>query len=66
MRLLICCYRSRGFGFVAFDQSSCVDQLQQERPHHLDGKDVDTKRVVPKVCRLVQHKFRPSFLVKYL
>lgn len=46
---LIAFCRSRGFGFVAFDRSTCVDQLQNERPHHLDGKEVDTKRVVPKV-----------------
>lgn len=43
------CFRSRGFGFVAFDHSSCVDELQSDRPHILDGKEVDTKRVVPKV-----------------
>lgn len=41
--------RSRGFGFVAFDMSDCVDKLQDERPHVLDGKEVDTKRVIPKV-----------------
>ncbi|XP_067929596.1 heterogeneous nuclear ribonucleoprotein A0-like [Watersipora subatra] len=40
--------RSRGFGFVAFDKSECVDRLQADRPHSLGGKRVDTKRVVPK------------------
>ncbi|XP_067930357.1 heterogeneous nuclear ribonucleoprotein 87F-like isoform X2 [Watersipora subatra] len=40
--------RSRGFGFVAFDKSECVDRLQADRPHSLGGKKVDTKRVVPK------------------
>lgn len=44
-------YRSRGFGFVTFDRSECVDNLQEERPHVLDGKEVDTKRVIPKVTR---------------
>ena len=44
------CYnhRSRGFGFVTFDGSDPVDSIQGERPHVLDDKTVDTKRVVPK------------------
>ncbi|KAF6031097.1 hrp-1 [Bugula neritina] len=40
--------RSRGFGFVTFEDSSAVDKIQNERPHNLDDKSVDTKRVVPK------------------
>lgn len=54
--LFVCC-RSRGFGFVTFDRSECVDQLQNERPHELDGKTVDTKRVVPKVYNIHSSNF---------
>jgi len=40
--------RSRGFGFVAFSQSYMVDEAQKARPHNIDGRDVDTKRAVPR------------------
>jgi len=40
--------RSRGFGFVAFSQSYMVDEAQKCRPHNIDGRDVDTKRAVPR------------------
>ncbi|CAL4060354.1 unnamed protein product [Meganyctiphanes norvegica] len=40
--------RSRGFGFVAFSKSTMVDETQSSRPHKIDGRSVDTKRVVPK------------------
>ena len=40
--------RSRGFGFVAFSQSYMVDEAQKSRPHNIDGRDVDTKRAVPR------------------
>ncbi|CAL4112423.1 unnamed protein product, partial [Meganyctiphanes norvegica] len=40
--------RSRGFGFVTFSVSSMVDEVQKKRPHKIDGRVVETKRVVPK------------------
>ncbi|CAL4140563.1 unnamed protein product, partial [Meganyctiphanes norvegica] len=40
--------RSRGFGFVTFSHSSMVDEVQKNRPHKIDGRAVDSKRVVPK------------------
>ncbi|WAR06207.1 RB87F-like protein [Mya arenaria] len=40
--------RSRGFGFVTFDQSSAVTDVQGNRPHKIDGKNVETKRATPK------------------
>ncbi|KAH3893698.1 hypothetical protein DPMN_017848 [Dreissena polymorpha] len=40
--------RSRGFGFVTFDQSSAVTDVQANRPHKIDGKQVETKRATPK------------------
>lgn len=30
--------RSRGFGFVTFNEASCVDRAQAARPHVVDGK----------------------------
>jgi len=40
--------RSRGFGFVAFSKSYMVDDAQKARPHNIDGREVDTKRAVPR------------------
>ncbi|RMZ93782.1 heterogeneous nuclear ribonucleo s A2 B1 isoform X2, partial [Brachionus plicatilis] len=39
---------SRGFGFVTYASSSHVDQLMQNRPHNIDGRQVETKRATPK------------------
>lgn len=40
--------KSRGFGFVTFQSMEEVDQVQLNRPHTIDGKTIETKRVVPK------------------
>ncbi|XP_045207952.1 heterogeneous nuclear ribonucleoprotein A1, A2/B1 homolog isoform X2 [Mercenaria mercenaria] len=40
--------RSRGFGFVTFSESSCVTDVQANRPHKIDGKQIETKRATPK------------------
>jgi len=40
--------RSRGFGFVTFAESSCVTDVQANRPHKIDNKQVETKRATPK------------------
>lgn len=40
--------KSRGFGFVTFKEASSVDKAQAERPHKLDGKEVDSKRAMPR------------------
>lgn len=47
--------RSRGFGFVTYESSDCVDKVQDDRPHIVDDKTVDTKRVVPKSVRERDH-----------
>ena len=38
--------RSRGFGFVTFDNSSSVDAVMKSRPHTLDNRVVEPKRAV--------------------
>jgi len=40
--------RSRGFGFVAFSHAYMVDEAQKNRPHNIDGRNVDTKRAIPR------------------
>ncbi|XP_005190452.1 ribonucleoprotein RB97D [Musca domestica] len=40
--------RSRGFGFITFFDEACVDKAQTARPHIVDGKTIDSKRVIAK------------------
>ena len=41
-------YRSRGFGFVTYKTEEMLDDAQKNRPHKLDGREVDTKRAIPR------------------
>jgi RNA recognition motif-containing protein len=40
--------RSRGFGFVTMQDHAMLAKIMQERPHTLDGKEIDCKEAVPK------------------
>jgi len=40
--------RSRGFGFVTYSSVEMVDAVQQNRPHKIDNKEVETKRATPR------------------
>ncbi|CAL4121782.1 unnamed protein product [Meganyctiphanes norvegica] len=40
--------QSKGFAFITFPQPDSVDQVQANRPHKIDGRDVGTTRVLPK------------------
>ncbi|CAF0871701.1 unnamed protein product, partial [Brachionus calyciflorus] len=40
--------KSRGFGFVTYATSSQVDELMKNRPHMIDGRQVETKRATPR------------------
>lgn len=40
--------KSRGFGFVTYSKSSMVDEAMKNRPHKIDGREVDSKRAVPR------------------
>ena len=33
---------------MTFSQSTCVQDVQDQRPHSLDGKEIETKRATPK------------------
>lgn len=39
---------SRGFGFVTYKNSDSVQEVFKERPHNLDGKEVEVKRAMPR------------------
>ncbi|XP_014240494.1 heterogeneous nuclear ribonucleoprotein A1, A2/B1 homolog isoform X1 [Cimex lectularius] len=40
--------RSRGFGFITYSHGHMVDDAQNNRPHKIDGRTVETKRAVPR------------------
>jgi RNA recognition motif-containing protein len=40
--------RSRGFGFVTYSDSFMVDELMKNRPHVIDGRQVEPKRATPR------------------
>lgn len=41
-------FRSRGFGFITYAKSAMVDDAMANRPHKIDGREVETKRAVPR------------------
>lgn len=48
--------RSRGFGFITYKHAEGIDQAQGNRPHTIDGRQVETKRAMPRevfVCVLL-------------
>ncbi|UJR15272.1 hypothetical protein I4U23_002226 [Adineta vaga] len=55
--------RSRGFGFVTFDNSASVDALMDSRPHTLDNRVVEPKRAIP---REETHRIDVQTVVKKL
>ena len=40
--------KSRGFGFITYTDSSMVDEAMNNRPHSIDGRQVQAKRAVPR------------------
>ncbi|KAL5010811.1 hypothetical protein ScPMuIL_013116 [Solemya velum] len=40
--------RSRGFGFITYAQAHMVDDAQANRPHKIDGREVESKRAMPR------------------
>ena len=45
--------RSRGFGFVTYSHSYMVDELMKNRPHIIDGRQVEPKRATPREVGLI-------------
>jgi len=48
--------KSRGFGFVVYSKISMVDVAQDSRPHVVDGREVDTKRAVPRGDHITENQ----------
>ncbi|KAF0314517.1 Heterogeneous nuclear ribonucleoprotein A1, A2/B1 [Amphibalanus amphitrite] len=40
--------RSRGFGFVTYAKPGMVDDAMANRPHVIDGREVEAKRAIPR------------------
>ncbi|XP_046662276.1 heterogeneous nuclear ribonucleoprotein A1, A2/B1 homolog [Homalodisca vitripennis] len=40
--------RSRGFGFITYARSNMVDDAMAKRPHVVNGRQVETKRAIPR------------------
>ena len=40
--------RSRGFGFVTYAKPEMVDEAMANRPHVIDGREVEAKRAIPR------------------
>jgi len=40
--------KSRGFGFVTYRYGDALEKAMSDRPHEIDGKQVDPKRAIPK------------------
>ena len=40
--------RSRGFGFITFDDIESVDEVLEDEPHTIDSRKVEAKRAVPR------------------
>lgn len=40
--------KSRGFGFVTYSELEMVDRAMANRPHRIDGREVETKRAIPR------------------
>lgn len=41
-------HRSRGFGFITYALAASIEDAQANRPHTIDGRQVETKRAMPR------------------
>lgn len=54
--------KSRGFGFITYKEASQLDEAQKNRPHKVDGRDVETKRAMPRDDPLNQQVVKKMFV----
>ncbi|KAK7492714.1 hypothetical protein BaRGS_00016019 [Batillaria attramentaria] len=54
--------KSRGFGFITYKEASQLDDAQKNRPHKLDGREVETKRAMPRDDPLNQQSVKKMFV----
>lgn len=56
--------RSRGFGFIKYKLKESVDDVQKDRPHKIDDRDVETKRAMPRddPCLTSQQSVKKMFV----
>jgi len=40
--------QSKGYGFITYKDEESVDAAQNQRPHKIEGKEVDCKRAIPR------------------
>lgn len=55
--------RSRGFGFITYAKSDMVDEAMAHRPHKVDGREVESKRAVPRDVSLCFVRSKFSFII---
>ena len=53
--------QSRCFGFVTFTDPQTIDEFMKQRPHTLDGRQIDPKRASMKLKK--NHLFIISFVL---
>ena len=57
------CFRSRGFGFITYSKASMVDDAMANRPHKIDGRQVEPKRAIPRdICAKSEANVRKLFI----
>ncbi|XP_021342673.1 heterogeneous nuclear ribonucleoprotein 87F-like isoform X6 [Mizuhopecten yessoensis] len=54
--------RSRGFGFITYKYASEVDLSQENRPHKINTRDVETKRAMPREFNEPQESTKKMFI----
>lgn len=54
--------RSRGFGFITYKEASQLDEAQENRPHKLDGREVESKRAMPRDDPMNQQSVKKMFV----
>jgi hypothetical protein len=49
--------QSKCFGFVTFTDSNIVDEFMKQRPHVLDGRQIDPKRASTEIHLSFRFKY---------